>query len=231
MKLSPLIGGTGRLVMHAGQYGLLLGPVRRALLEPAAAASDEVLRLLVCYYGERLWAAGLIAGTCGNLSARLRDNETVFITARSTNKSCLRAPDVVRVALWRGSPNVGRASVELPMHRACYMASPNVGAVIHTHGPALTGLGLRDIDLEQLLPEAVNVLGKVARITYTPSGSEKLASLVADAVVDGATLMLLERHGAVSVGHDLAEAYERMEFGELTAKAALMGSGVGQWAA
>jgi L-fuculose-phosphate aldolase len=228
LRLSPLIGGTRRLVLHVGQYGLLLGPVRRALLEPAAAASDEALRLLVCYYGERLWAAGLIAGSCGNLSARLRDHETVYITPRSTNKSRLRAPDIVRVSLRPGTRSVGRASVEFPMHRACYLASPNVGAVIHTHAPALTGLGLRDIDLEKLLPEAANALGKIARITYAPSGSEKLGSMVANAVVDGATLMLLERHGAVSVGHDLAEAYERMELGELTAKAALLGSGEGQ---
>ncbi|UCG88215.1 MAG: class II aldolase/adducin family protein [Gemmatimonadota bacterium] len=230
-RLSPFIGGTRRLVLHAGQYGLLLGPVRRALIEPAAAAHDEVLRLLICYYGERLWAAGLIAGTCGNLSARLRDHETVYITPRSANKSRLNAPDIVRVSLRAGPHSAGRASVELPMHRACYLASPNVGAVIHTHAPALTGLGLRDVDIEELLPEAANALGKTARIEYAPSGSEKLGGMVADAVVDGATLILLERHGAVSVGHNLAEAYERMELGELTAKAALLGSDDGRRAA
>jgi L-fuculose-phosphate aldolase len=228
LRLSPIIGGTRRLVLHAGQYGLLLGPVRQALLEPAAAASDEALRLLICYYGKRLWAAGFIAGTCGNLSARLRDHETVYITPRSIDKSRLRAPDIVRVSLRAGTWSVGRASVEFPMHRSCYLASPNVGAVIHTHAPALTGLGLRHIDLDRLLPEAAKTLGKIARITYAPSGSEKLGEAVATAVVDGATLMLLERHGAVSVGRNLAEAYERMELGELTAKAALLGSGDGQ---
>ena len=38
-RLTPWIGGTRRLVGHVGQYGLLLGPFRRALVEPAAAAS------------------------------------------------------------------------------------------------------------------------------------------------------------------------------------------------
>lgn len=227
-RLTPFIGGTRRLVLHAGQYGLLLGPVRRALIEPAAAANDEVLRLLVCYYGKRLWASGLIAGTCGNLSARLRDHETVYITPRSANKARLNAPDIVRVSLSAGPESAGRASVEFPMHRSCYLASAGVGAVIHTHAPALTGLGLRDIEIEQLLPEAATALGKIARVPYAPSGSQELGGLVGRAVAEGATLVLLERHGAVSVGRNLAEAYERMEFGELTGKAILLGAADGR---
>ena len=224
-RLTPFIGGTRRLVLTAGQYGLLLGPVRRALIEPAAAANDEVLRLLLCYYGKRLWAAGFIAGRCGNISARLRDHETVYITPRATNKARLNAPDIIRVSLTRPSDSDRLASVEFPMHRACYLSSLNVGAVIHTHAPALTALGLRDIDIDRMLPEAGKSLGKIARVRYAPSGSKELGELVGDAVANGARLILLERHGAVAVGPNLAEAYERMEFGELTAKAALLGAG------
>lgn len=225
-RLTPILGGTRRLVGHVGEYGLLLGPFRRALVEPAAAGSDEALRLLLCYYGRRAWETGLIAGRCGNLSARLHHVDAIYITPRAVNKARLSASEIQLVHLHGGSAKLVRVSIELPMHRACYLADVGVGAVIHTHAPALTALGIRDIDLGELLPEAEAALGGVARVPYEPAGSRELADSTATAVAEGGRLLLLEHHGAVAVGRTLSEAYDRMEFGELTAKAALMAVGV-----
>lgn len=221
--LSSWIGGTRRLMLDVGQYGLLLGPVRRALVEPAASARDEPLRLLLCYYGKRCWQAGMIAGRCGNLSARLSGGDQIYITPQAANKSRLNAAAIERVSLLETTPaDRERASVEFPMHRACYLADPRVGAVIHTHAPALTAAGIRRLDVTRTLPEVKAAIGGIRRLAYAPSGSEDLADRVGEAVAEGAGLMVLERHGAVSVGRDLAEAYDRMEFGELSAKTVLL---------
>jgi L-fuculose-phosphate aldolase len=220
--LSPWIGGTRRLVGHVGQSGLLFGPIRRAIVEPAAAAHDEALRLLLCYHGKRAWQAGLIAGSCGNLSARLHNRDAIYITPRAANKSRLHASEIQVVSLHSAPEDLANVSVEFPMHRACYLAGHDVGAVMHTHAPALTALGIRDLTLEEILPEAAASLGGIARLPYAPSGSRELAEAVGDAAADGAKLMLLAHHGVVSVARTLGEAYERMEFGELSARAALM---------
>lgn len=221
--LSSWIGGTRRLMLDVGQYGLLLGPVRRALVEPAASARDEPLRLLLCYYGKRCWQAGLIAGRCGNLSARLSGGDQIYITPQASNKSRLNAAAIERVSLFETTPeDRERVSVEFPMHRACYLADPGVGAVIHTHAPALTAAGIRQIDVTRILPEVGSAIGGLCRLPYARSGSQELADSVGQAVSEGAGLMILERHGAVSVGRDLAEAYDRMEFGELSARTALL---------
>ncbi|MGD2215598.1 MAG: class II aldolase/adducin family protein [Gemmatimonadales bacterium] len=220
--LSPWLGGTRRLVGHVGQSGLLFGPIRRAIVEPAAAAHDEALRLLLCYHGKRAWQAGLIAGSCGNLSARLHNRDAIYITPRAADKSRLHASDI-RVVDLNAAPELSPdASVELPLHRACYLADVRVGAVIHTHAPALIALGIRDLDLASMLPEAAASLGPIARLPYWPSGSDELASAVGGMAARGAKLILLVRHGAVTVGGTIAEAYERMEYGELSAKAALL---------
>jgi L-fuculose-phosphate aldolase len=220
--LSPWFGGTRRLVGHVGQSGLLFGPIRRAIVEPAAAAHDEALRLLLCYHGKRAWQAGLIAGCCGNLSARLHNKDAIYITPRGADKSRLHASDIRVVDLFAAPELNADASVELPLHRACYLADVRIGAVIHTHAPALTALGIRDLDLVSILPEAAASLGPIARLPYCPAGSNELAASVSDAVARGAKLILLVRHGAVTVGRTIAEAYERMEYGELSAKAVLM---------
>ena len=222
-RLTPWIGGTRRLVGHVGQYGLLLGPFRRALVEPAAAASDEALRLLLCYHGRLAWEAGLIAGRCGNLSARLHRRDAIYITPRGVNKARLSAYDVQLVHLHSAAKKgYEEVSVEFPMHRGCYLADPDVGAVIHTHAPALTALSIRKLDFEGILPEAAASVGPISTIPYLPSGSWELADAVGSAVMRGARLLILERHGVVSVGGTLAEAYDRMELGELTARTALM---------
>lgn len=220
--LSPWIGGTRRLVGHVGQSGLLFGPIRRALVEPAAPAHDEAVRLLLCYHGTRAWQAGLIAGTCGNLSARLRNRRYIYITPRGANKAKLHASEIQIADLEAAAGSLTRVSVEFPLHRACYLADNNVGAVIHTHAPALTALGIREVELEEVLPVAAASLGRVARIPYHPEGSRELAEAAGAAVADGARLLLLARHGVVSVGRSLTEAFERTEFGELTAKTALL---------
>lgn len=223
--LSASIRGTRRLVIGLGQYGLLLGPFRRALVEPGSQASDELLRLLLCHYGKRLWEVGLIAGPSGNLSARSRDRQSIYITPRAVNKARLNLSDVRRVPLQPAAAELTRVSMEFPMHRACYLCDPQVSAVIHTHAPALTAVGICGLDLAEWLPEAEAALGGVRRVPFAPSGSQTLADTVGQAVAEGGRLLLLERHGALAVGRDLAEAYDRMEFGELSAKAALLAAG------
>jgi L-fuculose-phosphate aldolase len=228
--LSASIGGTRRLVVGLGQYGLLLGPVRRALVEPGASFSDELLRLLICHYGRRLWEGGLIAGPCGNLSAKAHRDAEIFITPRAANKSQLSVTDIRRVSLDPTPLELAHVSVEFPLHRACYVADPGVAAVIHTHAPALTAVGIRGLDITGLLPESEHALAGIRRVPYAPSGSARLGELVGRAVADGAHLLLLERHGAVAVGRDITEAYDRMEFGELCAHTALLATHFGSQA-
>ena len=216
------IDRTRQLVFGLGQYGLLLGPVRRALVEPAAGRRDDLLQLLLCFYGKRLWQAGLVAGKCGNLSARSHDPTVIYVTPRAQNKSRLGMLDIRRVELGVDDRDRSDVSVELPMHVACYRARAAVGAVIHTHAPALTALGIRGLSLDTCLPEAAEALGGVTVLPYLPSGSDELGDAVGDAVARGVQLVVLERHGVVSVGARLSDAYDRMEFGELSAKTALL---------
>lgn len=217
--------GARRLVSDLGHYGLMAGPVRRALIEPAASISDDALRLLLAYYGRRLGAAGLNAGSSGNLSARCRDGASVLITRRGANKSRHSPADLCRLRLDAGPAERDEASSEFAMHCACYLASGTTGAVIHTHAPALTAAGIRGLDIADILPEAVAVLGGVRVVPFAASGSQALADTVGAAVAEGAGLVILERHGAVSVGATPAIAADRMEFGELSARTVLLATG------
>lgn len=158
----------------------------------------------------------------GNISVRL-DGDLLLITPRGTNKSRLRPEDVVTLALegHHGS-EVSQASTEFPFHQACYLASDEVRAVVHTHAPALTAVGVRGLDITSTLPELKLAVGSVVLLDFAPSGSEQLGRATGDAVAEGAGVILLKNHGAVSVGGDLNDAVNRMELAELAAYTVLL---------
>ena len=176
----------------------------------------------LCRAGRQLHAHGLIAGLAGNFSVRL-DEDHLLITPRGTNKSRLRPEDMVTLPLeGHGHGEVTQASTELPFHRACYLASDEVGAVVHTHAPAPTAVGVRGLDIMSTLPELELAVGSVVLLDFAPSGSEQLGRATGDAVAEGAGVILLKNHGAVSVGGDLDDAVNRMELAELAAYTVLL---------
>ena len=108
------------------------------------------------------------------------------------------------------------------MHCACYRADASVRAIIHTHAPALTALGIRGAGIEEMLPEAAEAIGGVTSLPQLPSGSTALGRSVARTVAEGSHLVILQNHGAVAVGSSLSDAYDRMELAELSAKTVLL---------
>lgn len=172
--------------------------------------------------GRSLSDAGLIAGAAGNLSARISP-DAIVITPTGADKGSLEVSDLVQIDLMRPSAGaVIRASSELPFHLAAYEASDSVRAVIHTHAPALTALGLREVSISDYLPEVSLGVGKIAQVGFHPSGSPELGDAVGDAVREGAAVLILHRHGAISVGSTVRQALHRMQLAELSAYTVLL---------
>lgn len=187
-----------------------------------AAAREELCRL-----GRELRELGLLAGTAGNLSARLHDGR-ILVTPAGGRKGRLDASDLVVVdPADPGSAARRAASSELPLHLACYRARAGVGSVVHTHAPALTAAGLRELDIADRLPELTEAVGPIRLLPFAPSGSAELARAAEEAVGEGAGVLLLRGHGAVAVGRDPADAGARTELAELSAYAVLLARSAG----
>lgn len=189
---------------------------------------DAELREALCAAGRALHRQGLLAGTAGNLSVRL-DARRVLLTPRGMRKDRMDPRDLVALDLASPGPDdLARATTEWPVHRAAYEASDLVRAVVHTHGPALTAAGLRGLSLTDALPELEAATGPVAMVESAPSGSEELGLAVGRAVAEGASVLLLRKHGAVTVGATLDAALDRMELAELSAHAVLLAASAGR---
>lgn len=112
-------------------------------------------------------------------------------------------------------------SIELPLHLAVYRASPDVGAVVHTHSPTATAFAVLGTGLSPETTEAEMLLGAVPVVPYETPGSGALGDAVAG-MVGKHRAVLLERHGVVAWGKDVREAYHRAELVEETARVHLI---------
>jgi len=186
---------------------------------------ESGVREAICRVGRDLHRSGLVAGTAGNLSVRL-DGSHALVSPRGHRKDRLSSEDLVRLDLTASSDDetLAQATTEWPLHRACYEADHSVRAVIHSHAPALTAVGIRRLDLTQALPEIGLAVGRIVRLPFAPSGSEALGAAVGAAVAEGGSVLLLAGHGVVAVGETLDEALDRTEMAELAAKAVLWGT-------
>ena len=163
-----------------------------------------------------LYERELTVSAGGNMSVRLNEDE-ILITPSGKNKGFLTEDDPLvvnmegEVVCGRGTP-----SIETGMHLAIYKANPETNAIIHCHPLNCVALTLKRRIKTDLTPEGVLLLGEVPTVGYYTPGSEALANAVASKSKSKAILM--ERHGAITQGKDLVDAYNKMEELEFQAK-------------
>ena len=173
--------------------------------------NEAQARALVVRVGQWMHARGWIAAGDGNVSVRL-GVDRVLITPTGKHKGWLTEDDLLLVDqsgdIVRGR---GQPSGELAMHLALYARRPDVGAVVHAHPPACIALTLAGISMEEpVLPELVLDLGPVATAPYATPTTAQVPEAVAP-WLGTCRALLLDRHGSLTCGVTLLQAYERLE--------------------
>lgn len=180
------------------------------------------LREMICETGRLLYARNLVAATDGNISARLVPDR-YLCTPSGVSKGRMRPKDIL-IADGRGEKVEGAGNVtsEFFTHLAAYEERPDIGAVVHAHPSAATALTLAEITLETpVIPEVLVAFGSVPTAGYATPGTREGADVLRPLVRNG-DVILLYRHGAVTVGTDPLDAYFKMEKLEQAAEIVFM---------
>jgi L-fuculose-phosphate aldolase len=168
----------------------------------------EAQREAVALASRRLAAQGMVAGTSGNVSARV--GEHVAITPTGGKLAELTAEDVSVVALDGEHVDGALAPTsEIALHLGVYERY-GAGAVVHTHAPMGTALGLVLDELPCVHYEMLALGGTVRVAPYVTFGTTELAETVLDALEDR-TAALMANHGTIAFAHDIDEAVRRAE--------------------
>lgn len=177
------------------------------------------LRNFIIEIGRRIWVRGYVASNDGNISVKLNDHE-ILTTPHGVSKGFMTKEMIIKVdntgKVISGDPRYHPSS-ELKMHLEVYKERPDVKSVVHAHPPYATSFAVAGIPLNKcVLPEAIIIIGAVPTAKYgLPSTME-----IPDAIrehIKNSDAILLENHGALTLGSDLLNAYHNMETLEHTA--------------
>jgi L-fuculose-phosphate aldolase len=118
-------------------------------------------------------------------------------------------------------------SSEIPMHLECYRQRADVNAVIHAHPPLTIACTLAGISLARcVLPEVLYDLGTIPTAPYATPASEENPRAIRE-LVRTYDAIILDRHGSLTIGANLWEAYMRLERVEHSALVTLSAQAVG----
>jgi len=178
-------------------------------------AKETFLRTKIVKVGEYLWQRGLVAANDGNISARLSATE-ILITPTGISKGMMQAEELIVVDL-EGKVLRGdlKPSSEQLMHLEVYQQRTEIEAVVHAHPPYATTFAVAGESLtKQILTEVTVLVGEVPLAPFALPSTAEVAESIHSLILDH-DLILLEFHGALTLGRSLDEAYynmERLEF-------------------
>ena len=179
---------------------------------------ERALRRKLVEVCHRTYRQGFIAAMDGNVSARLgRDH--VLVTPSGFHKGTIGEEDLVVTDL-AGKKIAGRhrPSSEFLMHELAYAERADVGAVVHAHPPIAVALALAGVSLQScVLSESCLSLGAIVTAPYATPTTTEVPDSLRDLVRRWNAIILM-RHGALTLGADLDQAYNRLEIVEHTAK-------------
>lgn len=168
----------------------------------------EKIKQQVIAMGSQMASSGLVAGTWGNISARLPGKNQYVVTPSGIPYDKCGPGDLVVVDGAGGLvEGTRRPSTELALHLAIYNARSDVGAVMHTHSVYASALAVAGKPLPPILEELVQLTGGGVPVTrYAQAGTADLAKAVLEVLVDN-NAVLLANHGLVGLGRTLEEAF------------------------
>ena len=177
------------------------------------------LKKLFVEIGRRIWERNYVASNDGNLTVRLNDHE-ILTTPTGVSKGFMTTDMIIKVdysgKVISGNPNY-RPSSEVKMHLDVYKERPDINSVVHAHPPYATSFAVAGIPLDKcVLPEAIIVIGAVPIAKYGLPSTDELPDMIRPHIKTSDAI-LLENHGALTLGTDLLNAYHKMETLEHTA--------------
>lgn len=180
---------------------------------------EEIVRI-----GRMMYEKGLLCGFEGNLSVRLAENR-LLITPSGLHKGLLRPEQLLivdmegRVIGYSTEARRGlKPTSELPMHLEAYRQRPDVTAVVHAHPPITVAMSIAGIAMDTpLLPEVIVLLGMIPMAPYVLSSSEEGAGAIRE-LIKYHDAIILQRHGTLTVGQSLTQAFMRLETVEQNAR-------------
>jgi L-fuculose-phosphate aldolase len=181
------------------------------------------LRDQLAHVGYDVVQAGLVVGSGGNLSARIPDEDAIWVTAAGCWLDRLSRNSFTPVRVSDGAPvlvgamsGFGAISApsieptsELALHLALYRTRPDVNAIVHLHPQTALLLDALGEHIRIVTTDHAFYLRRVSTVPFRLPGSVEVAALTAAMAADGTDCLVLSQHGCVVLGDSVELAHKR----------------------
>lgn len=178
----------------------------------------------------RIYRSEMTTTSGGNLSI-MDENGDMWITPAAIDKGSLTPADIMCVKADGTIIGPHRPSSEYPFHKAIYKMNPHIHSVIHAHPPGLVTFSMvHQVPDTSIIPQARETCGPVGFAEYALPGSELLGKKIVAEFKKNPDYkaVIMENHGVVVAGDDIADAYQRFETLELCARTILNAKTLGE---
>jgi L-fuculose-phosphate aldolase len=175
------------------------------------SGEESKIREELCRIGKRLYERHLTSGAGGSISARTTKNE-VLIKPSGFSLADMMPEHVVKLNL-KGEILEGKypPSSDAPWHLMIYEKRPEVNAIVHAHPPICGGFACAGISLDiPTFTEVIIQIGHIPLMDYATPTTMDYAKVVAESLKE-ANALLMKNHGAITLGVNLEQAFQRME--------------------
>ncbi len=175
------------------------------------------LRDQLAFVGFDVVQSGLVTGSGGNLSARIPDEDAIWVTASGSWLGRLSRSAFASVRISDGSPaavgNMPPSRIEptseIALHLALYRARPDVNAVVHLHPQTALLLDALGEHIRIVTTDHAYYLRRVSTVPFRLPGGTEVAALTAAMAADGTDCLVLSQHGCVVMGDTVELAHKR----------------------
>ncbi|MBI9046473.1 MAG: class II aldolase/adducin family protein [Anaerolineaceae bacterium] len=179
--------------------------------------NEQQLREDICEVCKMMYSRGLIVGPSGNASAKLDDNH-ILLTPGGLLKFKMDPDQLIIVDMDGNKVGPGteanqdlKPTSELSMHLEIYRQRPDIKAITHAHPSNVVALSSCGIQLKPtVLTEGMLFLGPIPTAEYATPTTPELADTLSELIVNHDAIVL-PYHGAIIGGHDIWNAFAKME--------------------
>lgn len=186
---------------------------------------EKELRNAICRFVQRAYQQRLLISTAGAVSTRLERND-FLITPRRRDRLEVTPGRIVRAR--RGACERGkRPSRAALLHALIYERHPDVGAIINAQPAHASAFCMTAAPLStRTIPESYIVLNEAPKLPFLRivEDAERIASEVS---LGKRPVVLIENEGALVLGRDVLDAFDRLEVLEATTEALLLAKPLG----